>query len=227
MRQLSAPESAAAREESPAAVQTSRRGRAARWVALVVAVVAVATGVVFGSRLDADPSLVETPLIGTAVPELELPALEGGAPLRFSDLRGQVVVVNFWASWCVACREEHPALLAVADTYREAGVTFVGIVYQDKKDAAVGFLDEMGRGSDNYRYVTDPDSAAALDFGVFGVPETFIIDRDGVIRGKITGASTFSLLAGAVEEVLAGRDPQSRTSGSVQPAPGEPYVDRE
>jgi cytochrome c biogenesis protein CcmG/thiol:disulfide interchange protein DsbE len=227
VKEQAEPGAVAAPEESPGAVKPARRGRAVRWLAVVVAVAAVATGVVFGSRLDADPSLVETPLIGTAVPDLELPALEGGASLRFSDLQGEVVVVNFWASWCVACREEHPALLAVAETYHEAGVTFIGIVYQDKQDAAVGFLDEMGRGGDNYRYVTDPDSTAALDFGVFGVPETFIIDRDGVIRGKITGASTFHLLAGAVEEVLAGREPQSRTSGSVQPAPGEPYVDRE
>lgn len=213
--------------ESPVAVRPVRRGRTVRWVAVFVAAAAVVTGVVFGSRLDADPSLVATPLIGTVVPDLELPALEGGEPLRFSDLRGEVVVVNFWASWCVACREEHPALLAVAEAYRDAGVTLVGIVYQDDQDAAVGFLDEMGRGGDNYRYVADPDSTAALDFGVFGVPETFLIDRDGVIRGKITGATSFSLLAGAVEEVLAGRDPESRTSGSVQPAPGEPYLDRD
>jgi cytochrome c biogenesis protein CcmG/thiol:disulfide interchange protein DsbE len=205
----------------------TRRGRVVRWVALLVAVAAVAIGVVFGSRLDTDPALVETPLIGTAAPDLELPALEDGAPLRLADLRGQVVVVNFWASWCVACREEHPALLGVAESYRAAGVTFVGIVYQDQPEAAVGFLDEMGRGEDNYSYVTDPGSTAALDFGVFGVPETFIIDPDGVIRGKITGASTYPLLAGAIEEVLAGRVPQSRTSGSVQPAPGEPYVERE
>jgi cytochrome c biogenesis protein CcmG/thiol:disulfide interchange protein DsbE len=213
---------------SPEELQApTRRGRAVRWVALLVAVAAVAAGVVFGSRLDTDPTLVETPLIGTAAPDLELPALEVAAPLRLADLRGQVVVVNFWASWCVACREEHPALLAVAENYRADGVTFVGIVYQDQPDAAVGFLDEMGRGGDNYRYVTDPGSTAALDFGVFGVPETFIIDRDGVIQGKITGPSTYPLLAGAIEEVLAGRVPQSRTSGSVQPGPGEPYVDRE
>jgi cytochrome c biogenesis protein CcmG/thiol:disulfide interchange protein DsbE len=204
-----------------------RRGTVVRWVALLVAVAAVIAGVVFGSRLDADPGLVRTPLIGTTVTDSELPALEGGVPLRLSDLRGQVVVVNFWASWCVACREEHAALLSVAETYRAAGVTFVGIVYQDEPDAAVGFLDEMGRGGESYRYVTDPGSAAALDFGVFGVPETFVIDRDGIIRGKITGASTFPLLAGAVDEVLAGRVPQSRVSGSVQPGRGEPYVDSE
>jgi cytochrome c biogenesis protein CcmG/thiol:disulfide interchange protein DsbE len=224
MSELSTQDSAASTDDSQA---PARRGRVVRWVAVLVAIAAVAAGVVFGSRLDSDPTLVETPLIGTAVPDLELPALEGEASLRLADLRGQVVVVNFWASWCVACREEHPALLSVAETYRADGVTFVGIVYQDEQDAAVGFLDEMGRGGDNYRYVTDPGSAAALDFGVFGVPETFIIDRGGVIQGKITGPATYPLLAGAIEEVLAGRVPQSRTSGSVQPAPGEPYVERE
>ena len=227
MTELASPTPSTSPAEGARPAARQPRGRAVRWVALLVAVAAVATGAVFGSRLDNDPTLVHTPLIGTTVPDLELPALEGGPPLRLSELRGQIVIVNFWASWCVACREEHPALLAAAQTYAGDDVTFAGVVYQDKPAAAIRFLDEMGRGSQNYRYVTDPASAAALDFGVFGVPETFIIDRDGVIQAKITGASTLPLLAGAIEQVLAGRVPQSRTSGSVQPAPGAPYIDRD
>lgn len=199
--------------------RAGRRGTKARWLALLVALAVIGTGAVFGSRLGTDPTLVRTPLIGTTVSDVELPGLETAGSLRLSELRGQVVVVNFWASWCVACREEHPALVAAARAYRDAGVTFVGVVFQDQPEAAVGFLDEMGRGGENYRNVTDPGSRAALDFGVFGVPETFIVDRDGVIQGKITGASTFPLLAGAIDQVLAGQTPQSRSVGPTQSTP--------
>ncbi|OZM79960.1 redoxin family protein [Pseudonocardia sp. MH-G8] len=201
-----------------------RRRRAAKVGAIVIAVVAIGIGAVFGMRLNTDPTLVDSPLIGRPAPDVVLPELEGPGQVSLAGLGGQIVVVNFWASWCVACREEHPALLAAAEQYRDAGVTFVGIDYQDGKESAVAFLDEMGRGGDDYRYVTDPGSRAALEFGLFGVPETFVIDRSGVIVAKITGASTYPLLAGALDAVLAGKRPESRTDVGVQPAPGAPVV---
>lgn len=199
-----------------------RRSRRLRLLAVAAAVVvfgAVGVGAVFGSRLGSDPTLVDTPLIGTAAPAVTLPYLEAEGTLSLGELRGQVVVVNFWASWCVACREEHPALVGVAEQYRDAGVVLVGIDYQDSQAAATAFLDEMGRGGENYRYVTDPGSRAALEFGVFGVPETFVIDRSGTIVAKITGASTYPLLAGTLDAVLAGKRPESRTDRPVQRAP--------
>jgi len=82
------------------------------------------------------------------------------------------------------------------------------------------FLDELGRGGDNQRYVTDPGSRAALEFGLFGVPETFVIDRSGVIVAKITGGVTYPLLGGVLDAVLAGHRPAAPTPGAVQPAPG-------
>jgi cytochrome c biogenesis protein CcmG/thiol:disulfide interchange protein DsbE len=202
-----------------------RRTRRRRVLAVTAAVVVLATvgiGAVFGSRLGTDAALVDSPLIGRPAPVVTLPYLEREGSLSLAELRGEIVVVNFWASWCVACREEHPALVAVAEQYRDAGVTVVGIDYQDSRSSAVAFLDEMGRGGDNYHYVTDPGSRAALDFGVFGVPETFVIDRAGTVVGKVTGPVTYSLLAGAVDAVLAGKRPQSRTGLPVQPAPGAP-----
>lgn len=199
----------------------SGRWRAVRWAAAIVAVLAIGIGAVFGSRLGSDPALVDSPLIGQPAPTRPLPYLEEAGALSLADLRGQVVVVNFWASWCVACREEHPALLAAATTYRDAGVTFVGVNYQDQRSSALGFLDELGRGGDNYGYVTDPGSATALDFGVFGLPETYFVDRDGTIVTKITGASDYRLLAGTLDAILAGRQPDSRTTGPVQRAPTE------
>lgn len=202
----------------------SRRLRVLAVTAAMVVLAAVGVGAVFGSRLGTDPTVVDSPLIGQPAPAVTLPYLEGEGTLSLSELRGQIVVVNFWASWCVACREEHPALLGVAEQYRDAGVVVVGIDYQDSRDAAVAFLNEMGRGGDNYHYVTDPGSRAALDFGVFGVPETYVLDRSGTIVAKITGASTYPLLAGVIDAVLAGKRPESRTSEPVQSGPGVPLT---
>lgn len=194
------------------------RFQVVRWVAAGVAGAAVLFGAVLGSRLDIDPRLVDSPLLGTRAPDGELPSLEGGPSVRLRQLRGKVVVVNFWASWCIECRREHPALMAASDAYADAGVVFLGVSFQDQRAAAVSFLDELGRGR-NIRYVTDPGSRTAVDFGVFGVPETFVIDRSGTIVSKITGRSTFPLLSGVLDAVLAGRTPNSVTNGPVQPRP--------
>ncbi|MBW0108836.1 redoxin domain-containing protein [Pseudonocardia sp. KRD-182] len=203
----------------------ARRGRALRVAAVAVVLVAVGIGALFGSRLTVDPTLVESPLIGRPVPDLTLPALEGSGEVSLAALRGQVVVVNFWASWCVACREEHAALVGAAEQYRDAGVTVVGIDYQDSTSSAITFLDELGRGGENYHYVSDVRSRAALEFGLFGVPETFVVDRAGTIVAKITGPTTYPLLAGTLDAVIAGERPGARTGGVVQPAPGAPLVE--
>lgn len=199
-----------------------RRGswRAVRIVALAVVAMVIAVAAVLGSRIQQDPTLVDSPLIGQDAPDLTLPDLEGSGAVSLSELRGQIVVVNFWASWCVPCRNEHPVLVAANDAYRDAGVTFVGVDFQDQQDSAVAFLDELGRG-EGYRYVTDPDSRAAVEFGVYGVPETYVIDRTGTIVAKITGESDSRLLAEVLDAILAGREPRSRTGGTVQPGPGQ------
>lgn len=184
-----------------------RVGRAARIAAVVLLVAGVGLGAVLGSRLGTDPTLVKTPLLGTTVTAQPLPYLERDGQLRLSDLRGRVVVLNFWASWCIQCREEHPNLMAAAAAYRQAGVTFVGVTYQDAPSASVAYLNEMGRGGDNYLNVTDASSRAALDMGVYGIPETFVIAPDGTVAAKITGKATYPVLAGAIDAVLAGQRP--------------------
>ncbi|SFB62688.1 cytochrome c biogenesis protein CcmG, thiol:disulfide interchange protein DsbE [Amycolatopsis marina] len=197
-----------------------RRWRLVRWIAIAVVVVAIGVGSIFGSQLGEDPTLVDSPLIGKPAPTATMPNLEGEGSLSLADLHGQVVVVNFWASWCVACREEHAALVSAANNYREASAVFVGVNYQDQRGSAIAFLDEMGRGDPSaYRYVTDPDSRIALDFGVFGVPETFFLDRTGTVVAKITGPVTYPLLSGTLDAILAGHTPRSHTEGPVQPAP--------
>lgn len=207
-------------QESIAASQT-RRWRLVRWIAVTIAVVAIGVGAAFGTQLGEDPTLVDSPLIGKPAPTATLPNLEGNGSTSFGELRGRIVVVNFWASWCTACRKEHPALVSAANDYRGAGVTFVGVNYQDQREAAIGFLDEMGRGDPSaYHYVTDPGSRLALDFGVFGIPETFFIDRDGTIVAKITGASNYRVLSGVLDQILAGHKPESSTVGPIQSGPG-------
>jgi cytochrome c biogenesis protein CcmG/thiol:disulfide interchange protein DsbE len=160
--------------------------------------------VAFATRFGNDPRIVDSPLIGTPLPSLELAHLDGEGTLDLNDLRGDIVVVNFWASWCVPCRTEHGYLTEANRIYRDQGVRFVGIVHQDSPAAARGFLDELGWGGDDYLYLLDPDSRAAVEFGVFGVPETFFVDRDGVIAAKISGPVTDASLAGTIDRLISG-----------------------
>ncbi|MDV6011851.1 redoxin domain-containing protein [Haloechinothrix sp. LS1_15] len=194
--------------------------RVARWLALGVAVLGIGLGIVFAGRLDQDPTLIDSPLIGEPAPTREVPELEDDGTFSLEELRGDVVVVNFWASWCTTCRAEHPHLLAAAETYTDRDVSFVGVNFQDRNNAATDYLDEHGRGEEQvYGYVDDPNSRLALDFGVFGVPETFFIDPEGTIVAKITGESTYELLTSTIDDILAGEDPDSHDRGPVTPAP--------
>ncbi|MDH3261234.1 MAG: TlpA family protein disulfide reductase [Acidimicrobiia bacterium] len=171
----------------------------------ILAVVALLV-YVFNSRFGQDPRLVDSPLIGQPVSDLTFDYLEQDGTFSFFDQRGTVLVVNFWASWCFPCRLEHDDLTSTALAYQDRGVHFLGIVYQDKPEQASAFLDEFGRGS-NYSYVVDPESRATVELGVFGVPETYIIDADGIIQGKIAGEVHAAVLQRALDQVLEGQTP--------------------
>ncbi|MBW3619032.1 MAG: redoxin domain-containing protein [Actinobacteria bacterium] len=190
--------------------------RAPRVVALTALVVLIAVAAAYGTRFGSDPTVVDSPLLGQPAPAFTLPLLEDEGELSLRDLEGEIVVVNFWASWCTACREEHDDLIAAAARYRDAGVSVVGIVYQDRPELAIEMLDEMGRG---YTYVTDPRSRAAIDFGVFGVPETFFIDRQGTVVAKVIGASDLALLSDTIDAILAGRTPTSVNRAGYEAQP--------
>lgn len=176
------------------------------WLAIgVVAAVLGLLLVLFAGRFGEDPREAfweNSPLIGEQVAAMRLDYLDGTGSVSFDDLRGQVVVVNFWASWCVPCRSEHAHLTAGQAAYREEGVQFVGIVYQDTVGAAGAFLDELGWG-DGYLYVLDPGSRAAVEFGVYGVPETFFVDRSGRIVERIAGPVDGARLASTLDRILA------------------------
>lgn len=193
--------------------------QARRWprrVALLSLAVLVGVAAAYGTRFGTDPTVVASPLVGQPAPAFSLPYLEKDGRLSLGDLRGDVVVINFWASWCTACREEHDGLIMAAQRFRDRGVTFLGIVYQDRPELAIEMLDEMGRGYDN---LIDPDSRAAIDFGVFGVPETFFIDRGGTVVAKVVGRSDLDLLSTTVEAILDGRSPESVNRAGFQPQP--------
>lgn len=136
--------------------------------------------------LTRDTFVLPSPLEGRPAPEFRLATMSGDS-LSLEDLRGRVVVLNFWASWCVPCRVEHPALLQAHNTYDPAEALVVGVVYQDSRRNAQRFLDRFGGG---WASVLDPGTRVAIDFGVYGVPETFVIDQKGVIRYKHIGPVT-------------------------------------
>lgn len=133
-------------------------------------------------NLGRDPHSVRSPLVGRSAPAFSLPPVGGGAPVSLDSLRGRPVVINFWATWCVPCFEEHAALTAAARTFRE--VQFLGVVYEDDEAATETFLGERGGG---YPSLVDPEGKTAIAYGVFGVPETFFIDASGRIVDKYVG----------------------------------------
>ena len=140
--------------------------------------------------LNRDPRQVPSPFIGKPAPAFNLPQLaEPG--LRFSpqDLRGQVWLLNVWASWCVACRAEHPLLVQLA---QQGLVPLYGLNYKDQRDDALAWLQRFGN---PYKFsLSDTAGLVGIDYGVYGVPETFVIDKRGVIRHKHIGPVTAEAL---------------------------------
>ncbi len=181
-------------------------------VALLAALVAI-----FAFELATGEPTQQSPLLDSEAPIFTLDSVDDGAPFSLGDTRGQITVINFWASWCPPCRDEHPALVAVANTYPDA--QFIGITHQDDPDASRGFLDEYGR-ADQAVYLEDPGSAVGIQYGIFGLPETFFLDEDGVVVGKITGPATIGTLLAMMEAIESGERPGLVIAGEVQAVPG-------
>ncbi len=137
-----------------------------------------------GLRLD--PREVPSPLIGKPAPTFSLPQVaDAGKTLSPADFKGQVVLLNVWASWCVSCRQEHPVLVQLA---RQQQVALYGLNYKDQRAAANSWLTQFGNPYTASGF--DADGRVGIDWGVYGVPETFVIDKAGLIRHKHTGPIT-------------------------------------
>jgi cytochrome c biogenesis protein CcmG, thiol:disulfide interchange protein DsbE len=156
-----------------------------RWLYLLPAAVFAVLAAASYVGLGIDSTELPSPLIDQPAPHFELPPL-AGAERGFSsaDLHGHVSLVNTFASWCAPCRAEHPVLNRLARTGR---VPIFGIDYKDKEDAALAWIAELGN---PYTRIGADDGRVGIDWGVYGVPETFIVDRDGRIRFKHVGPLT-------------------------------------
>src|SRR5680860_333239 len=150
--------------------------------------------VFLGLGLNRDPSMVPSPLIDKPAPAFSLPQLKHPARMFTShDLRGDVSLVNVWATWCVACYGEHPVLVALA---RIVQVPIYGLNLKDKRPAAKRWLRELG---DPYAAIAfDEDGRVAIDWGVYGAPETFVVDAKGIIRYKHIGPLTAEVLTDTI-----------------------------
>jgi cytochrome c biogenesis protein CcmG/thiol:disulfide interchange protein DsbE len=149
--------------------------------------------------LGLNPHEVPSPLINKPAPAFTLPQLHDTSK-RFSaqDMKGQVWLLNVWASWCVSCREEHPVLMSLA---RQNIVPILGLDYKDKNEDGEAWL---RNGGDPYTLVaTDADGRVGIDYGVYGVPETYVIDKQGVIRYKQIGAITHENLQQKILPLIA------------------------
>ena len=166
---------------------------------LPLIVVAGFVGAAFWAMGRQDPNALPTALAGKEAPGVQLEQLGADAPFGDADLRdGQIKLVNYWASWCAPCRIEHPSLMRLA----EEGVTILGVNWKDKPDQAGKFLAEMG--NPFAALGADPANRMGLNWGVAGVPETFVVDGEGRIITRIAGPLTDQVLEEKVEPLLAG-----------------------
>ncbi|TNF87597.1 MAG: DsbE family thiol:disulfide interchange protein [Gammaproteobacteria bacterium] len=165
--------------------------------ALPLAVFVLMVGLL-GYGLKLDPKKVPSPLIDKAAPEFSLAMLhDSSRSLSTADMRGQVWVLNVWASWCVSCRAEHEVVTALANKNL---VTVVGLNYKDKSEDAIRWLQQFG---DPYATsVVDFNGKVGIDWGVYGVPETFVIGADGLIKYKHIGPMTMESLEQKVMPVI-------------------------
>lgn len=154
--------------------------------ALIPLAIFIALVVFLGIGLTLNPREIPSPLIDKPAPAFNLPQLhQPEAQLKLADMAGKVWLLNVWASWCVACREEHPVLI---DFAKRGVLPIIGLNYKDKRSDALSWLQQFG---DPYTLsIVDAEGRVGIDYGVYGVPETFLIDGKGRIRHKHIGPVT-------------------------------------
>jgi len=198
------------------AIPPKRPSRRSLFIVPLLLFAGVAVFLAIGLSLN--PREVPSPLIGKAVPEFTLPPVMGRTPgLSSRDLKGDVSLVNVFASWCAACREEHPILMRLKS---QGFVPIHGLNYKDRPTDAGHWLDTLG---DPYaRTGADLDGRVAIDWGVYGVPETFVIDRNGRIAYKHIGPITEDVLETKLRPLIARLSaPEGISPGGTKPNSGD------
>jgi cytochrome c biogenesis protein CcmG/thiol:disulfide interchange protein DsbE len=168
-----------------------------RWVVLGVSVFALALGALFVANVGKDPQETHGSLVGDPAPAFDLQKVDGTTPVTTAGLRGRTIVLNFWNSWCIPCRNEHPALAAFYARHRsEPDFAMIGIVRDDDEAAVRAYV---ARENVRWTVAMDPGGDAAIAYGTNGQPETFVIGPDGRVAAELFGPAT----EGDLEAMLA------------------------
>ncbi|MEX0907652.1 MAG: redoxin domain-containing protein [Gemmatimonadota bacterium] len=170
--------------------------------AAVGAAVALPVIALLAYGMTQNPNERPSTLGGRPAPEFALPVMDAPADTaRLWEHAGELVVLNFWASWCLECRREHGELSRAAEQYGPQGVNFYGVLYGDTPENGRAWIDEMG--GQSYPSLLDAGSRTAIDYGLLGVPETFIIDRSGTVVHKQLGPISLAQLSAILDPLLA------------------------
>ena len=167
-------------------------------IAVVVGILGLVVTLALAFRRD--PHDIRTGTVNKPAPAFTLERLDGSGKLALADLSGKVVIVNFFASWCLPCIQENPALVRVFERYRGSDVVMLGVDFQESRDNGLTYVRRMGIG---WPTVGDDDGRVALSYGVFGPPETFFIGADGIIAGRHIGPIDEPTLVNAIEKLRA------------------------
>ncbi len=167
-----------------------------RAVRLIVVVAIAALVVVLLLAFRRDPQDIRTGTIGKPAAAFTLQKLDDTGALSLDDAKGKVTIVNFFASWCIPCKQENPDLVRVYERYRGSNVEFIGVLYQDSRENGLRYVKDNGV---TWPTASDDDGRVAFAYGVFGIPETFFIDVDGIIQGRHIGPIDEATLVAAID----------------------------
>ncbi len=182
-----------------------------RWVRLAIVAIVGALVVVLVLAFRHDPRDIRTGTVGKPAAAIALEKLDGSGTFRYTPGDGRVVVLNFFASWCIPCKQENPALVRTYERYRASDVVFIAILYQDSVESGLRYVRDNGV---VWPAVDDGAGRAAFAYGVFGIPETFFIGRDGIIAGRHFGPIDEATLVNGIECLRRNADSRACMRGA-------------